>query len=251
MGIRTGRSGLGRLSFRVAPVFLALLAVVLLPVMFGSPVAFAQSPDEEVSTPDGYGGEAVRCELEAGEDGRLDSDDPEPGADHSVDHECARTHTHGRLNLGNTSGGLHTHAHIHKKAAVSAEAVSYVPREILPDPDYYVEAPVITGPRRCREPQARPGPNKRGEAWDMFNCEIKRSVEWVVAAIVGISILGVAWGGIHIITSGGSEERGRGKQIILASVLGLVVGICCYIFAGLIDLGVNIQVPWDVMIRGG
>lgn len=237
-------------SRRLAAALLGLFAALLV-VILSSSVAFAQDPDEEVSAPDGYGGEAVRCELKSGNDGRLDSDSPGPRADHDVDHKCAATHTHGRLNLGNTFDELHTHAHIHKKAAVSAENVSYAPREILPDSDYYMEEAVITGPRRCREPQARPGPNKRGEAWDMLNCEVKRSVEWVVAAIVGISIMGVAWGGIHIITSGGSDERGRGKQIILSSVIGLVVGICCYTFAGLIDLGVNIHVPWDVMIKGG
>ena len=251
MVIASGYSGAGRLSSRALLALLALYAAVSLCAAFVPSAAFAQDPDEQVSTPDGYGGEAVRCELALGDEGRLPQDSLEPGAEHDVDHRCAASHTHGRLNLGNPRDGLHTHAHIHKKAAVSAGNVSYAPREILPDEEYYMEEAVITGPRRCSEPQARPGPNKRGEGWDMLNCEVKRSVEWVVAAIVGISVMGVAWGGIHIITSGGSEERGRGKQIILSSVLGLVVGICCYIFAGLIDLGVSIHVPWDVMIRGG
>lgn len=237
-------------SRRLLLLALALLLAAL-PAALDAPPALGQDPDEPVSVPDDYGGEAVRCDLDSGDEGRLHQDSFEPGADHDVGHRCAASHTHGSLNLSNTLDGLYDHAHIHKKAAVSADNVAYAPSEILPYDDYYIEEAVVTGPRECREPQARPGPNKRGEAWDMFNCEIKRSVEWVVAAIVGISIMGVAWGGIHIITSGGSEERGRGKQIILSSVIGLVVGICCYIFAGLIDLGVNIHVPWDVMVRGG
>ena len=217
---------------------LVALAFVFLLVIVGISPASAQTPPDPtpLSIPDSYGGEVVEC----------DSPDPSvvPDPTH-VHHECTNNHTHGWWNDLPDVGGTYLRPHQHTGSIVSAESAAYQPRELVPEDTISIDKAVRTGERRCEAPGVR-SPHKRAEAWDFLNCEVKRTVEMVVAATVGVSLLGVAWAGIHMISSPDAQGRSRGRQIMWAAIVGLVVGLCCYIFAGMIDLGVNFYVPWGI-----
>ena len=202
-------------------------------------VAFAQSPDEPQSLPDEYGGEVVLCENPVA--------DVFIGPEH-IYHECADDHTHSWWNRPQEPIFAYPRPHVHTRRVVDAEGVNYVPVEIRPSKKLHIDAPVRSGPRRCDEPAVR-GSYKREEAWDMLNCEVRRSVEMIVAATIGVGLFGFAWGGIHIISSSDGQARARGRQVLWASIVGIVVAMCCYIFAGLVDLGVNFHVPWGIQPR--
>ncbi len=162
------------------------LAVVIAVVCFAaalySPLS-AQTPPESTpaSLPDEFGGEIFDCEIASNPTG---SGDVEIEESH-VTHLCADNHTHSWWNSGGSAVGLYEQygrAHTHSKKAVTAGPGVYQPQEIAPGEDFIIDAPVISGPRVCSEPGPRPSAHKRGEAWGMLNCEVKRVVETIVAA---------------------------------------------------------------------
>ena len=217
-----------------AAAIVAILSFAL--AAAGSP-AFAQNPPTPtptpapLSVPDEFGGRIQRCGPVVG--GGF-------GDPHWL-HQCVGGHSH---------GGWGDDPHRHTAPAVSAAGI-YQPTETLPPPDLYIDAPLDFGERVCGEVDSRPSADKRGELWDVLNCEVRRSAEALVAVAFGVSLLGVAWGGIHMITAGAEsgEKRTQGRRILWASITGLVVALFCYLIVSLLDLGVSAPIPWDMAAR--
>ncbi len=198
------------------------LAVVIAVVCFAAALyspLWAQTPPTPTpqptptSLPDEFGGELLQCEIEENPDPYGDGNVPVQDSSH-VTHLCANNHTHSWWNIITPSNpssfaGVDTYSrsHEHSRKAVSADALVYQPQEIVPGEGFIIDAPVISGPRECTETDSRPSPYKRDQAWDMLNCEVKRRVEMIVAATVGITLLGVTWAGIHIISTPASEGK--------------------------------------------
>ncbi len=233
-------------------VILAVLSILGGTLMV-SPVSAQDPPPTPtpIFLPDEFDGEIFDCDrfnTVTGDGNAL------LGSGH-VGHECADNHTHSSWNAPGTEVlALYTQwprAHRHSVPPVSAENVGYVPQEVVPGPSFYIDAPVPSGIKRCDASVQTPSPYRRDEAWGILNCEVKRSVEFVVAATVGVALFGVAWSGIHIISAGSSEGRGRGKQLLWAAVVGVIVAMCCYIIASMIDLGISLRLPWDIVVPVG
>ena len=127
---------------------------------------------------------------------------------------------------------------------VSADTVVYRPTEINPGPTTDIYRPVYSRDTRCDEFRVSSPDGSMGE-WDVLNCQVKRVVEGIVAVGVGVAILAVVWAGVHMITSvderGGSGDRVR--RMITGTIFGVIAMLCCYILAGLVDLGLQFNLP--------
>ena len=82
-------------------------------------------------------------------------------------------------------------------------------------------------------------------SWREMNCQVRRVVEGVVAAAVGVALVTTAWGGFSLMLESQNERmRGQTKMLIMATALALCVAMLAYAFASMLDNGLIPHTPW-------
>ena len=69
-----------------------------------------------------------------------------------------------------------------------------------------------------------------GCGWDEFNQLIKNVMNFMLIIAIPLAIVVIIYGGFLFMTSGGSEQRiAKGKQAMLAAIIGLAIVFGSYI----------------------
>ena len=81
--------------------------------------------------------------------------------------------------------------------------------------------------------------------WRKMNCQVRRVVEGIVAASVGVALLTVAWAGFtYMLESQDQSSRGRSKMAVLTALGALCITLLSFVIAGLLDNGIIPHSPW-------
>ena len=83
-------------------------------------------------------------------------------------------------------------------------------------------------------------------SWREMNCQVKRVVEGITAAAVGVAILMVAWSGFtYMLEANDQRMKGQAKVAVLSTVMALCIVLLAYSFAALLDSGIIPHSPWE------
>ena len=83
------------------------------------------------------------------------------------------------------------------------------------------------------------------QSWRILNCHVRRVVEGVVAASVGVALLTTAWGGFtYMLESQDESKRGQTKVAILTTFGALTIALLSFVIAGMLDNGIIPHSPW-------
>ena len=84
------------------------------------------------------------------------------------------------------------------------------------------------------------------KSWRNVNCHVRRVVEGIVAASVGVALLTTAWAGFtYMLESQDTSKRGQSKMAVLTTLLALTVALLSYSIAGMLDNGIIPHTPWE------
>lgn len=82
-------------------------------------------------------------------------------------------------------------------------------------------------------------------SWRNMNCHVRRVVEGIVAAAVGVALLTTAWGGFTLMLESQDEsKRGQTKVAVLTTLGALCIALLSFAIAGMLDNGIIPHSPW-------
>lgn len=83
------------------------------------------------------------------------------------------------------------------------------------------------------------------QSWRNMNCHVRRVVEGIVAAAVGVALLTVAWGGFtYMLESQDESKRGQTKVAVLTTFGALIIALLSFAITGMLDNGIIPHSPW-------